>query len=418
MKVLVIGGGGREHAICWALNQSPKVDKLWCAPGNGGIAAIAECVDIKATDIEGVVAFSKENHPDLVVVAPDDPLALGMVDALNEAGFRAFGPKKNAAIIEGSKSFAKELMAKYAIPTAQYAVFENSEEAADYIRQQGAPIVVKADGLALGKGVTVAATEEEAIAAVRDAIDGGAFGGAGARVVIEEYLTGPEVSVLAFVDGKHLSTMPSAQDHKRAYDNDEGPNTGGMGAFSPSRFYTEEIAQQCMDTIFRPTVEAMAAEGRPFQGVLYFGLMLTPKGPKVIEYNARFGDPETQAVLSRLESDLYDIFNAVIDGKLDEMEIKWADNAACCVVMASGGYPKSYEKGKEIFGLDDVTDAMVFHAGTAQKDGKIVTSGGRVLGVTAVAPTLDEAIAKSYAAVGQISFEKAHIRHDIGIKKG
>lgn len=418
MKVLVIGGGGREHAICVTLAKSPKVDHIWCAPGNGGIASVAECVDIAATDIEGVVAFAKANHPDLVMVAPDDPLALGMVDALEEEGIRAFGPKKNAAVIEGSKSFAKDLMQKYNIPTAGYAVFEDSEQAIAYIREQGAPIVVKADGLALGKGVTVAMTEEDAIHAVQDAIDGGAFGGAGARVVIEEFLTGPEVSVLAFVDGKNLKTMPSAQDHKRAYDNDEGPNTGGMGAFSPSRFYTEEIAAECMETIFKPTVAAMAAEGRPFQGVLYFGLMLTPKGPKVIEYNARFGDPETQAVLSRLDSDLYDIFNAVIDGKLDEMDIRWKDDAACCVVMASGGYPKAYAKGKEITGLETVTDSFVFHAGTKKQGDAIVTSGGRVLGVTATAPTLDEAIKKAYADVHKIHFDDAHFRTDIGIKKG
>ncbi|MFR4978836.1 MAG: phosphoribosylamine--glycine ligase, partial [Butyricicoccus sp.] len=397
MKVLVIGGGGREHAICVTLAKSPKVDHIWCAPGNGGIASVAECVEIAATDIEGVVAFAKEKRPDLVMVAPDDPLAMGMVDALEEAGIRAFGPKKNAAVIEGSKSFAKDLMHKYNIPTAEYAVFEDSEQAIAYIKEQGAPIVIKADGLALGKGVTVAMTEDEAIHAVRDAIDGGAFGGAGARVVIEEFLTGPEVSVLAFVDGKNLKTMPSAQDHKRAYDNDAGPNTGGMGAFSPSRFYTDEIAAECMETIFKPTVAAMAAEGRPFHGVLYFGLMLTPKGPKVIEYNARFGDPETQAVLSRLDSDLYDIFNAVIDGKLDQMEIRWKDDAACCVVLASGGYPKAYEKGKVITGLDTVTDAFVFHAGTKKQGDTIVTSGGRVLGVTATAPTLDEAIQKAYA---------------------
>lgn len=416
MKVLVIGGGGREHAIVHTLKKSPKVDHIWCAPGNGGIAQEAECVEIKATDIDGVVAFAKAQRPDLVMVAPDDPLALGMVDALEEAGIRAFGPRKNAAVIEGSKSFAKELMKKYGIPTASYAVFEDSTAAIDYIRRNGAPIVVKADGLALGKGVTVAMTEEEAVAAVRDAIDGHAFGGAGARVVIEEYLTGPEVSVLAFVDGKHLKTMPSAQDHKRAYDGDAGPNTGGMGAFSPSRFYTEEIAAVCMETIFQPTVAAMAKEGRPFKGVLYFGLMLTPKGPKVIEYNARFGDPETQAVLSRLETDLFDIFNAVIDEKLDEIEIHWADNAACCVCMASGGYPKAYEKGKEITGLADVKDSFVFHAGTAVRGGTFVTSGGRVLGVTAVAPTLEEAIRKAYADVEKIHFEAAHYRRDIGVK--
>ena len=412
MKVLVVGGGGREHAICHTLNKSPHVTKLWCAPGNGGIAQIAECVDVKATDIEGVVAFARENRPDLTVVAPDDPLALGMVDALEAAGFRAFGPRKAAALIEGSKSFAKDLMHRYGIPTAAYAVFDRSDEAIAYVRQQGAPIVIKADGLALGKGVTVAMTLEEAEGAIHDAMDGGAFGAAGARVVIEEYLTGPEVSVLAFVDGKNLSPMPSAQDHKRAFDHDQGPNTGGMGAFSPSRFYTEEVAEECMRTIFRPTVDAMAKEGRPFQGVLYFGLMLTEKGPRVIEYNARFGDPETQAVLERLDSDLYEIMNAVIDGRLDEMDIRWKDNAACCVVMASGGYPKAYEKGKEITGLDQVPeDVVVFHAGTAiGEDGKIVTSGGRVLGVTATADTLDEAIVRAYAAVEKICFDKAHWR--------
>ncbi len=416
MNIMVIGGGGREHAIIHALKKSPKVDHIWCAPGNGGIALEAECVDIKATDIEGVVAFAREHKPDMVMVAPDDPLALGMVDALEDAGIRAFGPRKNAAVIEGSKSFAKELMKKYGIPTAEYAVFEDSEKAIAYIREKGAPIVVKADGLALGKGVTVAMTEDDAIQAVKDAIDGGAFGGAGSRVVIEEYLTGPEVSVLAFVDGENFRTMPSAQDHKRAYDHDEGPNTGGMGAFSPSRFYTDEVASTCMETIFKPTVAAMAKEGRPFKGVLYFGLMLTPKGPRVIEYNARFGDPETQAVLSRLETDLLDIFNAVIDGKLADIDIKWSDNAACCVCMASGGYPKAYEKGKEITGLEDVKESFVYHAGTAQKDGKFVTNGGRVLGITATAPTLDEAIQKAYADVRKISFDKAHFRTDIGVK--
>lgn len=416
MKVLVIGGGGREHAICLKLSESPKVSKIWCAPGNGGIAQVAQCVPIKATDLNGVLAFCQEHAPDLVVVAPDDPLALGMVDKLEEAGFRAFGPRKNAAIIEGSKSFAKELMKKYQIPTAGYEVFDDSASAIAYIKEHGAPIVVKADGLALGKGVTVAMTEKEAVDAVRDAIDGGAFGGAGARVVIEEYLTGPEVSVLAFVDGETLKTMPSAQDHKRAYDGDKGPNTGGMGAFSPSRYYTDEVAAECMEKIFKPTVAAMKKEGRIFQGVLYFGLMLTEKGPRVIEYNARFGDPETQAVLMRLQSDLFDIFNAVIDGKLTETEIKWSDLSACCVVMASGGYPKEYEKGKEIFGLADVKDAVVYHAGTALQDGRIVTSGGRVLGVTALAPTLQEAIEKSYREVEKISFEHAHYRRDIGVK--
>lgn len=418
MKVLVIGGGGREHAICTALHKSPKVDHIWCAPGNGGIASVAECVKIAATDIEGIVAFAQQNQPDLVMVAPDDPLAMGMVDALEDVGIRAFGPRKNAAIIESSKSFAKDLMKKYHIPTAEYAVFDHSDAAIAYIQQKGAPIVVKADGLALGKGVTVAMTVEQAVQAVKDAMDDDAFGGAGARVVIEEYLTGPEVSVLAFVDGKHLQTMPSAQDHKRAYDHDEGPNTGGMGAFSPSRYYTDTIAQQCMQTIFQPTVAAMAAEGRPFKGVLYFGLMLTPKGPKVIEYNARFGDPETQAVLSRLDSDLYDILNAVIDEKLEEIDIQWKKDAACCVVMASGGYPKAYEKGKVITGLDTVKNSVVFHAGTKQQNGTLVTSGGRVLGVTAVAPTLEQAIANAYEDVNRIHFDGAHFRTDIGMQKG
>lgn len=419
MKILVVGSGGREHAIIRALKKSPKAEMIYALPGNGGIAADAICVEGSATDIDRVVSFSKDNGIDFVVVAPDNPLVLGMVDALNEAGIATFGPRANAAILEGSKVFSKNLMKKYGIPTARYETFDNAHAAVAYIEKMNEyPVVIKADGLALGKGVTVAMTEEEAIAAVHDAIDDGKFGGAGARVVIEEFLTGPEVSVLAFVDGKNLSTMPSAQDHKRAYDHDEGPNTGGMGAFSPSRFYTEDIAQTCMEMIFRPTVDAMAAEGRPFSGVLYFGLMLTPKGPKVIEYNARFGDPETQAVLSRLDSDLFDIMNAVIDGKLDEMDIQWADNAACCVVMASGGYPLAYEKGKEIHGLDAVTESVVFHAGTAKKDGKIVTNGGRVLGVTATAPTLDEAIQKAYADVKKISFDKAHYRLDIGIKKG
>lgn len=416
MKVLVIGGGGREHAIVHTLRKSPQVDQIWCAPGNGGIAQEADCVPISATNIDGVLAFAQANHPDLVMVAPDDPLALGMVDALEAAGIRAFGPRQNAAIIESSKSFAKQLMEKYHIPTARYAVFEDSASAEEYIKEHGAPIVIKADGLALGKGVTVAQTEEEAIQAVRNAIDDGVFGGAGARVVVEEFLTGPEVSVLAFTDGKHLQTMPSAQDHKRAYDQDKGPNTGGMGAFSPSRFYTDEIAEVCRKTIFEPTVAAMSQEGRPFKGVLYFGLMLTPQGPRVIEYNARFGDPETQAVLSRLKTDLFTIFNAVIDGTLDQITIEWSEQAACCVCMASGGYPKAYEKGKVITGLDAVTDSFVFHAGTAKKDGQFVTNGGRVLGVTAVAPTLQEAIDKAYADVRKIHFDDAYYRSDIGVK--
>ena len=413
MKVLVIGGGGREHAIVHTLKKSPKVDHIWCAPGNGGIAAEAECVAIKATDIDGMVAFAKEHKPDLVMVAPDDPLALGMVDALETAGIRAFGPRKNAAIIEGSKSFAKDLMQKYNIPTAGYAVFENSADAIEYIKKNGAPIVVKADGLALGKGVTVAMTEEEAIEAVKDAIDGGAFGGAGARVVIEEFLTGPEVSVLAFVDGKHLKTMPSAEDHKRAYDHDEGPNTGGMGAFSPSRFYTDDIAAECMETIFKPTIEAMNKEGRSFSGCLYFGLMLTEKGPKVIEYNCRFGDPETQVVLPLLESDLLDIMLSIYDKELDKAEIKFKDEYAACVVMASAGYPVKYEKGFEI---TMPADKNIYVAGAKIEEGKLVTSGGRVLGVTETGATLKEAIDAAYETVSSVSFENAYYRKDIGKK--
>ena len=417
MKVLVIGGGGREHAIVHTLKKSPKVDHIWCAPGNGGIAAEAECVAIKATDIDGMVAFAKEHKPDLVMVAPDDPLALGMVDALENAGIRAFGPRKNAAIIEGSKSFAKDLMQKYSIPTAGYAVFENSADAIAYIKKNGAPIVVKADGLALGKGVTVAMTEEDAIEAVKDAIDGGAFGGAGARVVIEEFLTGPEVSVLAFVDGKHLKTMPSAQDHKRAGDGDTGLNTGGMGTFSPSPFYTKEVDEFCKKYVYQATVDAMAAEGREFKGVIFFGLMLTEDGPKVLEYNARFGDPEAQVVLPRMKNDIIDDMEACVDGTLDQLTLEFEDNAAVCVVLASDGYPVSYQKGFPITGFDkfDNEEYFCFHAGTALNDaGQIVTNGGRVLGVTAKGKDLKDARAKAYAATDWISFENKYMRHDIG----
>lgn len=417
MKVLVVGGGGREHAIVHALAKSPKVDALWCAPGNGGIAAEAACVDIKATDVDAMVAFAKENAMDYVVVAPDDPLALGMVDALEAAGIPAFGPHKNAAIIEASKSFSKDLMKKYHIPTAKYEVFTDMEQALAYVRSEGAPIVVKADGLALGKGVVVAQTAEEAEDAVRSMMGDKKFGEAGARVVIEECMTGPEVSVLCFVDGTHFSPMLSSQDHKRAFNNDEGPNTGGMGAFAPSPKYTPEIAQCCVDTIIRPTVEAMAKEGRPFQGCLYFGLMLTPDGPRVVEYNSRFGDPETQPVLSLLKTDLMDIMLACTNGTLDQLDIQWSDGAACCIVMASGGYPASYKKGYEISGLDSVSkDVFVYHAGTKLEGGKYYTNGGRVLGVTATADTLENAIAKAYDAVHGISFQDAHYRTDIGQK--
>ena len=417
MKVLVVGSGGREHAIVHALAESPKVDALFCAPGNGGIAAEAACVDIKATDVEAMVAWAKENAMDYVVVAPDDPLALGMVDALAEAGIPAFGPRKNAAVIEASKSFSKDLMKKYNIPTAKYEIFTDMDAALAYVRAQGAPIVVKADGLALGKGVVVAQTLEEAEDAVRAMMGDRKFGEAGARVVIEECMTGPEVSVLCFVDGTHLSPMVSSQDHKRAYNNDEGPNTGGMGAFAPSPKYTPEIARICMDTIFRPTVDAMAAEGRPFQGCLYFGLMLTPDGPKVVEYNSRFGDPETQPVLSLLDTDLLDIMCACTNGTLDQLDIRWKDGAACCIVMASGGYPLDYKKGYPISGLDSVgEDVFVYHAGTKLDGDTYLTNGGRVLGVTATAEDLERAIARAYDAVKGISFQDAHYRTDIGRK--
>ena len=414
MKVLVVGSGGREHAICWALHKSPKVTELCCAPGNGGIGEIARCVDVKATDIPGMVAWAKENQMDFVMVAPDDPLAMGMVDAMEASGIRAFGPKANAAIIEGSKAFSKALMKKYGIPTAAYEVFTDKDAALSYVEAQGAPIVVKCDGLALGKGVVVAQTLEEAKTAVVNMMENKAFGAAGAKVVIEECMTGPEVTVLAFTDGKTIVPMPSSQDHKRAYDGDKGPNTGGMGAISPCPNYTPELSKTCMDTIFLPTVKALNAEGRTFKGVIYFGMMLTPEGPKVVEYNARFGDPECQAVLSLLETDLMDILEACVDGTLDQLDVKFKDAASCCLVLASGGYPGAYEKGKEITGLDQVKDAVVFHAGTKKQDGKFLTNGGRVLGVTAVAPTLREAVVKAYAAAGPVNFEKMHFRTDIG----
>ena len=416
MKVLVVGGGGREHAILWALSKSPKVSQLYCAPGNGGIAALAECVPIKATDVAAMVSWAKENAMDFVVVAPDDPLALGMVDALEEAGIPAFGPRANAAIVESSKIFSKELMAKYHIPTAKYQSFTDLDEALAYIRREGAPIVVKADGLALGKGVVVAQTVAEAEEAARSMMADGKFGAAGSRVVIEECMTGPEVTVLCFTDGEHLSPMPPSRDHKRAYDGDKGPNTGGMGAISPAPGYTPEIARRCMEEIFRPTIDALRAEGRPFRGVLYFGLMLTPDGPKVVEYNARFGDPECQAVLSLLESDLMEIFLACRNGTLDQVDVRWTDGAACCLVLASGGYPGKYETGLPITGLEEAgRSAVVFHAGTKRgEDGQILTSGGRVLGVTATADTLEAAIQKAYESAGAISFPDMHFRTDIG----
>lgn len=418
MKILMIGSGGREHALIKKLLESPKVEKIYCAPGNGGIACDAENVNISAMDIEGVVNFSKENKIDLVFVAPDDPLAAGMVDALESEGIRAFGPKKAAAEIEASKVFSKNLMKKYGIPTADYQVFDNSKDALDYVVNNNmAPVVVKADGLALGKGVLICQTVEDAKAAIHSIMDDKKFGESGSRVVIEEFLTGPEVSVLSFTDGKCVKPMVSSKDHKRALDGDKGLNTGGMGTISPNTYYTDEMAEICRKTIFEPTIEAMNKEGRTFKGCLYFGLMLTPKGPKVIEYNARFGDPETQVVLPRLETNLVDICEAVIDGTLGDLDIKWKKGAAACVVMASGGYPESYKKGIEMSGLDEkggVEGAIVYHAGTKLENGKFYTNGGRVLGVTAVDDTLEGALKKAYDAVEKISFEGAHYRKDIG----
>ncbi|SFQ24268.1 phosphoribosylamine--glycine ligase [Caldicoprobacter faecalis] len=420
MKVLVVGGGGREHALVWKISQSSRVSRIYCAPGNGGISELAECVNIPATDVEGIVRFAKQNNIDLTVVAPDDPLAMGMVDALQAEGLRAFGPTRDAAMIESSKVFAKNLMHKYGIPTAKYKVFDNYDQAVKYVEQIEYPAVIKAEGLALGKGVIIAKDVYEAKGALRAMMVDKVFGQAGLRVVIEEHLTGPEVSVLTFTDGRTVIPMVSAQDHKRAYDGDQGPNTGGMGAFSPSRVYAPEVAKEVEDCIIRPTIRAMAEERRLFKGVLYFGLMLTEQGPKVLEYNARFGDPETQVVLPRLKTDIVDIFEAVIDERLDEINIEWEDNAAVCVVLVSGGYPKSYKTGYEISGIEEVLKEpgiMVFHAGTKKIGGKYYTSGGRVLGVTAIAKDLDTAIQKVYQNVEKIRFENMHYRRDIGGKR-
>lgn len=414
MKILIVGGGGREHAIAWKFSQSPLVTKLYCAPGNAGIAQVATCVPIKATDLEGMVRFAVAEAIDLVFVAPDDPLALGMVDALQQAGVRAFGPSRAAARIEASKSFAKDLMHRYQIPTADYAVFESVEPALAYLNSCDLPIVIKADGLALGKGVIIAQTQLEAEQAVRDMLEGNAFGQAGSRVVIESFLTGPELTVLAFADGKTVVPMVSSRDHKRAFDHDQGPNTGGMGTIAPGAHLSEQDQQQMLATIFQPTIDAMSTEGCPFKGVIYFGLMLTPTGPKVIEYNARFGDPEAQVVLPLLETDLVDICLAVLEERLDQIEIRWQDRSACCVVLASGGYPGAYSTGYPISGLEAVTESLVFHAGTRQEGADTVTAGGRVLGVTAVADTLDDAINQSYRDVARIHFDKVHYRKDIG----
>lgn len=416
--ILVIGGGGREHAVIKKLKQSPRAGQIYCAPGNGGISQDAKCVDIKATDINGVVAFAKEHNIGLAVVTPDDPLVLGMADALNDAGIRAFGPSKAAAAIEGSKVFSKGLMKKYGIPTADYNVFDDPRKALEFIKEQNKyPAVIKADGLALGKGVIIAQNYEEAQNAVRKIMEDKVFGASGNKVVIEEFLTGPEVSVLAFTDGKTLKPMVSSKDHKRAYDGNKGPNTGGMGTISPNPYYTDKIADECMKTIFMPTIEAMNKEGRPFKGCLYFGLMITPDGPKVIEYNCRFGDPETQVVLPRLKSDLVEIMEAVIDSRLDSIDIEWDSNAAACVVAASGGYPVKYETGKKITGIDEaekLDDITILHAGTKVIDGEFYTAGGRVLGVTATGKTLQDALDKAYGAVAKIHFDGIHFRKDIG----
>lgn len=414
MKILIVGGGGREHAIAWKLAQSPVQPKLYCAPGNGGISEIAELVNIKATDIEGICSFAEDNKIDLVVVAPDDPLVAGMVDALEKKGIRAFGPNAAAAQIEGSKVFSKELMKKYGIPTARYETFSEPSEAIAYLEKGTFPTVIKAEGLALGKGVIIPQNIEEAKQAVHDIMEDKQFGSAGNRIVIEEFLTGREISVLAFTDGKTLLPMCSAQDHKRALDNDEGLNTGGMGAYSPSPIYDAAMEKECMENIFLPTIEAMQKEGCPFKGVLYFGLMSTKDGVKVIEYNARFGDPETQAVLPRLENDLLEIMEAIIDEKLSEIKLSFKTDAAACIIAASGGYPKSYEKGYPISGLENVEGAIVFHSGTAKKDGVFTTNGGRVLGVTAMGATLRAAVDKAYGNVKKISFTDMHYRTDIG----
>ena len=419
MKVLVVGGGGREHAIVKKLSESPLVTGLYCAPGNGGIAKYAKCCPVKATDLEGMLALAKELEVDWVFVAPDDPLVMGMADLMRENGFRVFGPSKNAAIIEGSKVFSKNLMKKYGIPTAKYEVFTAAEDAIRYIQEQNTyPTVVKADGLALGKGVIIAQTEQEAIDAVRSIMEDKIFGESGSKLVVEEFLTGPEVSVLAFTDGESIAPMISSMDHKRALDGDRGKNTGGMGTVSPNPYYTKEIAEQCMREIFLPTMHAMNGENRTFRGCLYFGLMLTPNGPKVIEYNCRFGDPETQVVLPMLETDLLEIMDAVENQKLSDLSIEWKKGACACVILASGGYPEKYETGKEISGLDDMgqtAGAAVYHAGTKlTEDGKFLTAGGRVLGVTASADTLRNALDAAYKAAEQITFEKVHYRRDIG----
>ena len=417
MKVLIVGSGGREHAIAWAVAKSPKVDKIYCAPGNAGISEYAECVDIGAMEFEKLAAFAKEQKIDLTVIGMDDPLVGGVVDVFEAEGLRVFGPRANAAIIEGSKAFSKDLMKKYNIPTAAYENFTSAEDALAYLETAKMPIVLKASGLALGKGVLICNTLEEAKEGVKTLMLDKQFGSAGDTIVIEEFMTGREVSVLAFCDGKTVKCMTSAQDHKRAKDGDQGLNTGGMGTFSPSPFYTKEVEEFCETHIYQPTIDAMAAEGRPFTGVLFTGLMLTEDGPKVLEYNCRFGDPEAQVVLPRMKNDIIDVFEACVDGRLDEIDLEFEDNAAVCVVLASDGYPEKYEKGFEITGIDAVNAKAgyhVFHAGSKFENGKLVTNGGRVLGVTAKGKDLVEARANAYAATELISFENKYMRHDIG----
>ncbi|MBR6257198.1 MAG: phosphoribosylamine--glycine ligase [Lachnospiraceae bacterium] len=418
MRVLIVGGGGREHAIAASVAKSKKCDKLFCAPGNAGIAALAECVPIGVMEFDKLKDFAVKEKIDFVIVAPDDPLAGGLVDVFEGAGIKAFGPRANAAILEGSKAFSKDLMKKYGIPTAEYENFDDAAKALEYLKGATYPIVLKADGLALGKGVLICNTAEEAVAGVKEIMEDKKFGSAGNRMVVERFMTGREVSVLTFTDGKTIRVMASAQDHKRAKDNDEGLNTGGMGTFSPTPFYTDEVHDFCVKNIYQPTVDAMAKEGRTFKGVIFFGLMLTPEGPKVLEYNARFGDPETQVVLPRMENDLLEVMEACVDGTLDKIELVFKKDAAVCVVLASDGYPLSYEKGKEIRGLesfDGKDDYFCFHAGTKfSEDGKVLTNGGRVLGITALGSDLKEARKKAYEATGWVDFDNKYLRHDIG----
>lgn len=418
MKVLIVGSGGREHAIAWKVAQSPKVEKIYCAPGNAGIAEVAECVPIGAMEFEKLAAFAKDRQIDLTVIGMDDPLVGGIVDVFEKEGLRVFGPRKNAAILEGSKAFSKDLMKKYGIPTAAYENFDNADEALAYLETASMPIVLKADGLALGKGVLICNTLEEAKEGVKSIMLDKKFGSAGNQMVVEEFMTGREVSVLSFVDGNTIKIMTSAQDHKRAKDGDEGLNTGGMGTFSPSPFYTEEVDQFCREHIYQATVDAMKKEGREFKGIIFFGLMLTDKGPRVLEYNARFGDPETQVVLPRMKNDIVEVFEACIDGTLDQIDLEFEDNAAVCVVLASDGYPVKYEKGLPIRGLENFRQKdgyYVFHAGTAfDKEGRIVTSGGRVLGVTATGENLKAARANAYRAAEWVDFDNKYMRHDIG----